>query len=169
MTAHAEDMVLVPPAELDALRAENRRLRREAGDREALERIWSDSGEGRTFTREELRRRGELVSDRALRFPDRTWDELEGLPQPLRNAAHRAIFHLLEEPVPALADPFPEVDPLPGAYPSPSTVGRPDHLVHGHGESRRAGRRRCAIRQSRHMNMARGGLPSRDRLARQDS
>jgi hypothetical protein len=30
--------------ELDALRAENRRLRREAGDREALLRIRSDSG-----------------------------------------------------------------------------------------------------------------------------
>jgi hypothetical protein len=56
------------------------------------------------------------VSDRVLRFPDRTWDELEGLPQPLRNAAHRVIFHLLEEPVPALADPFPDVEPLPGAY-----------------------------------------------------
>ena len=56
------------------------------------------------------------MSDRVLRFPDRTWDELEGLPQPLRNAAHRAIFHLLEEPLPALSDPFPEVDPLPGAY-----------------------------------------------------
>jgi hypothetical protein len=41
------------------------------------------------------------VSDRLLRFPDRTWDELEGLPQQLRNAAHKAIFHLLEEPVPA--------------------------------------------------------------------
>ena len=39
MTAHADDMVLVPRAELDALRAENRRLRREAGDREALRRI----------------------------------------------------------------------------------------------------------------------------------
>jgi hypothetical protein len=35
------------------------------------------------------------VSDRVLRFPDRTWDELEALPQPLRNAAHQAIFHLL--------------------------------------------------------------------------
>jgi hypothetical protein len=35
VTAHAEDMVLVPRAELDALRAENRRLRREAGDRSA--------------------------------------------------------------------------------------------------------------------------------------
>ena len=54
MTAHAEDMILVPRAELDALRAENRRLRREAGDREALMRIRSASGEGRTFTREEL-------------------------------------------------------------------------------------------------------------------
>ena len=49
------------------------------------------------------------MSDRVLRFPDRTWDELEGLPQPLRNAAHK-------EPVPALAEPFPEADPLPGAY-----------------------------------------------------
>ena len=54
MPTHAEEMVLVPRAELDALRAENRRLRREAGDREALERIRSDAGEGRVFTREEL-------------------------------------------------------------------------------------------------------------------
>ena len=54
MPTHAEDMVLVPRAELDALRAENRRLRREDGDREALKRIRSDSAEGRTFTREEL-------------------------------------------------------------------------------------------------------------------
>ena len=56
------------------------------------------------------------MSDRVLRFPDRTWDELEGLPQPLRTAAQMVIFHLLEEPVPALADPFPKQDPLPGAY-----------------------------------------------------
>jgi hypothetical protein len=59
MTAPPEEMVLVPRAELDALRAENRRLRREAGDREAgdreaLYRIRTDSGEGRTFTREQL-------------------------------------------------------------------------------------------------------------------
>jgi hypothetical protein len=54
MPAQAEDMVLVPRAELEALRAENRRLRREAGDREALRRIQSDAGDGRTFTREEL-------------------------------------------------------------------------------------------------------------------
>jgi hypothetical protein len=54
MTARAEDMVSIPRAELDALRAENRRLRREAGDAEALRRMRSDSGEGRTLTREEL-------------------------------------------------------------------------------------------------------------------
>jgi hypothetical protein len=71
MTAHTEDLVLVPRAELDALRAENRRLRREAGDREALKRIRSDSGGGRPFTREELAEAWELVSDRVLRFPDR--------------------------------------------------------------------------------------------------
>jgi hypothetical protein len=54
MTAGTEDMVPIPRAELDPLRAENRRLRREAGDVEALRRIRSDSGEGRTFTREEM-------------------------------------------------------------------------------------------------------------------
>jgi hypothetical protein len=54
MPAHAEDMVLVPQTELDALRAENQRLRREAGHREALTRIRSDAGEGRVFTRQEL-------------------------------------------------------------------------------------------------------------------
>ena len=54
MTAHADDRSLIPRAELEALRAENRRLRRESGDRVALKRIRSDSGEGRTFTREEL-------------------------------------------------------------------------------------------------------------------
>ena len=54
MTARAEDMVSIPRAELDALRAENRRLRREAGDAEALRRIRSDSGTGRSFTYEEL-------------------------------------------------------------------------------------------------------------------
>jgi hypothetical protein len=54
MTARTEDTVSIPRAELDALRAENRRLRREAGDVEALRRIRSESGEGRTFTREEV-------------------------------------------------------------------------------------------------------------------
>jgi hypothetical protein len=54
MAAPPEDMVLVPRAELDALRAENRRLRREVGDREALSRIRSDTADGRTFTCEQL-------------------------------------------------------------------------------------------------------------------
>ena len=57
MTTHADDMVLVPRAELDALRAENRRLRREAGDREALKRIRSDSGrvmQNRAITSERI-------------------------------------------------------------------------------------------------------------------
>jgi hypothetical protein len=89
VTATANDMVSVLRAELDALRAENRRLRREAGDAEALRRIRPDSGDGRTFTREELAEAWELVSDRVLRFPDKVWDELEGLPQPFRSAQHR--------------------------------------------------------------------------------
>jgi hypothetical protein len=80
--AHADGMVLVPRAELDALRAENRR---EAGDREALKRIRSDSGEGRTFTREELADAWRISECPGLRFPDRTWDELEGPPQRIRN------------------------------------------------------------------------------------
>jgi hypothetical protein len=68
MPTHAEDMVLVPRAELDALRAENRRLRRKAGDREALKRIRSDAGEGRAFTAKSCQRHGALVSDRVQFF-----------------------------------------------------------------------------------------------------
>ena len=54
MTARTEDMVSIPRAELDALRAEEPALGVKPGDAEALRRIRSDSGEGRTFTREEL-------------------------------------------------------------------------------------------------------------------
>jgi len=56
------------------------------------------------------------VSDRLVRFPGTSWDEIEALPGPLRREVQRAIFHLLDEPVPTLADPFPIDDPLPGAY-----------------------------------------------------
>lgn len=56
------------------------------------------------------------MSDRLIRFPGRSWEEIEALPQPLRYTVQRAIFHLLDEPVPTLADPFPSDDPLPGAY-----------------------------------------------------
>jgi len=77
------------------------------------------------------------VSDRLVRFPGSSWQEIQALPQPLRWTVQRTIFHLLDEPVPALADPFPRDDPLPGAYelhlpaddvtictPSPSTKAR---------------------------------------------
>jgi len=56
------------------------------------------------------------VSDRLVRFPGTSWQQIEALPQPLRWTVQRTIFHLLEEPVPTLADPFPSDDPLPGAY-----------------------------------------------------
>jgi hypothetical protein len=52
-------------------------------------------------------RRGEYVSDRLVRFPGSSWQEIEALPQPLRWTVQRTIFHLLDEPVPTLADPFP--------------------------------------------------------------
>ena len=38
------------------------------------------------------------------------------MPQPLRWTVQRTNFHLLDEAVPTLADPFPRDDPLPGAY-----------------------------------------------------
>ena len=53
-----------------------------------------------------LPRRGESVSDRLIRFPGQSWQEIEALPEPLRWTIQRTIFHLLDEPVPALADPF---------------------------------------------------------------
>ena len=49
--------------------------------------------------------------------------------------------------------------------PSPSSVGRLDHLVHSHGEPVWAGRHRRAIRQGRHINIVRRGIRSRGRLA----
>ena len=56
------------------------------------------------------------MSDRIVRFNEQPWQDIEALPGPLRQAVHRAVFHLLQEPVPTLADAFPEDDPLPGAY-----------------------------------------------------
>ena len=44
--------------------------------------------------------RGESVSDRLVRLPGASWQELEALPQPLRWSVQRVIFHLLDEPVP---------------------------------------------------------------------
>lgn len=54
--------------------------------------------------------------ERQVGFPEAAWSEIEALPQPLRQSAQRAIFSLLDEPVPSLAEPFPVDQPLPGAY-----------------------------------------------------
>lgn len=56
------------------------------------------------------------MADGEVRFPDGAWRQLEALPQELRWAVQRAVFRLLTEPVPTLADAFPQDDPLPGAY-----------------------------------------------------
>lgn len=56
------------------------------------------------------------MSDRLVRFPGSSWLDIEALPQSLRWAVQRTIFHLLDEPVPTLADPFPIDDPPLGAY-----------------------------------------------------
>jgi hypothetical protein len=64
-------MPTIPRAELDALRAEVRRLRREAGRRVAERRIQADRGPGDdapAFTREELAVTWKSVSDRLIRF-----------------------------------------------------------------------------------------------------
>jgi hypothetical protein len=44
------------------------------------------------------------MSDRLVRFPGSSWQEIQALPQPLRWTVQRTIFHLLDEPVPTLAD-----------------------------------------------------------------
>ena len=57
MSAEASEMVSIPRAELDALKAEVRRLRREAGRSVARARIEADPGpadDAPTFTREQL-------------------------------------------------------------------------------------------------------------------
>ena len=57
MSAEASDLVSIPRAELEALKAELKRLRREVGRGVAIARIQADSGSGHdapAFTREEL-------------------------------------------------------------------------------------------------------------------
>jgi hypothetical protein len=57
VSAEASDLVSIPRAELDALKAELKRLRREVGRGVAKKRIEADPGPGDdapTFTREEL-------------------------------------------------------------------------------------------------------------------
>lgn len=57
MGVEASEMVSIPRAVLDSLRAEVRRLRREAGQKVALARIQADPGPGDdapTFSRDQL-------------------------------------------------------------------------------------------------------------------
>jgi hypothetical protein len=57
MSAEASEMVTIPRAELDSLRAEVRRLRREVGRAIAKARIQSDTGlddDAPTFSRSQL-------------------------------------------------------------------------------------------------------------------
>jgi hypothetical protein len=57
MSVDASDMVTIPRAELDALKAELKRLRRETGRRVAGRRMRADPGPGDdapVFTREDL-------------------------------------------------------------------------------------------------------------------
>jgi hypothetical protein len=57
VSAEASELVSIPRAELDALKAELKRLRREVGRVVAAGRIQGDPGPGddaRTFTREDL-------------------------------------------------------------------------------------------------------------------
>jgi len=57
MSAEAVEMVTIPRADLDALKAELRRLRREVGRSIARTRIQADpgpDGDGLTFTRDQL-------------------------------------------------------------------------------------------------------------------
>jgi hypothetical protein len=57
VSAEASELVSIPRAELDALKAELKRLRREVGRGAALARIQADLGPGDdtpAFTREEL-------------------------------------------------------------------------------------------------------------------
>ena len=56
------------------------------------------------------------MSDRLVRFPGSSWQEIEALAAAAAVDGPAHILHLLDEPVPALADPFPRDDPLPGAY-----------------------------------------------------
>jgi hypothetical protein len=57
VSVEASDMISIPRAELDALKAELRRLRRQVGRGVAMGRIEADPGAGDstpTFTRDEL-------------------------------------------------------------------------------------------------------------------
>ena len=110
MSAEASELVSIRRAELDALKAELKRLRREVGRGVATRAFKPTPARAMTRPRLPARsslRHGEYVSDRLVRFPGSSWQEIEALPQPLRWTVQRTIFHLLDEAVPTLADPSP--------------------------------------------------------------
>jgi hypothetical protein len=87
VSAEASDLVSIPRAELDALKAELKRLRREVGRGATKARIQADPGPGDDAPPSPASsslKRGEYVSDRLVRFPGSSWQEIEALPQPLR-------------------------------------------------------------------------------------
>jgi hypothetical protein len=76
VTAEASGMVTVPRAELDALRAEVRRLWREVGRSMARTRMEDDPGPGDgalTLSRGELADAWASASDRRVRFAEDSW------------------------------------------------------------------------------------------------
>ena len=87
MSAEASERVSIPRAELDAPKAELKRLRREVGRGAAMARIRATPARAMTCPRSPVRsspRHGEYVNHRLVRFPGSSWQEIEALPQPLR-------------------------------------------------------------------------------------
>ena len=56
------------------------------------------------------------MSDRILRFPDRTWDELEGLPSHFGTPPTGRSFTCSKNQSRRLPSHFPKLNPLPGTY-----------------------------------------------------
>lgn len=56
------------------------------------------------------------MTRRSVDFTETAWHITQALPRHLGWAVERTAFQLLDNPVPAIAEPFPESDPLPGAY-----------------------------------------------------
>jgi hypothetical protein len=119
VSAEASELVSIPRAELEALKAELKRLRREVGRGTAMARIQADLGPGDdapVLTREELAEAWGIGEWSPRPLPGLVLAGDRGLAAAaaVDGAAHD--FHLLDEPVPTLADPFPSDDPLPSAY-----------------------------------------------------
>ena len=79
--------------QLDALKAQLKRLRREVGRIVAMARIQADPGPGDdapALTPKSSPRRGQSVSDRLVRFPGSSWQEIEAL-RVIRNSPAQAF------------------------------------------------------------------------------